>query len=308
MSPSEGRLPDVAEALNLACRRCGVNPRGAKLLRHFANAVFLVDGVVARVAYSLNAVERSTRALVMTHWLARQGFPATEPVVALHPTLEPVVVAGHPGDIAVTFWVFYPQAGKSRPDFQVVGSVAKLLHQVAGAPPIALPEYEPLRSLRGVLASKAADAALEPDPLAWLRGRAAMLAEAARSIDSTLGVGLIHGDLYAGNLLASTDREFPWRLGDWDSVSVGPREIDLVPTAVAARFGLDETCLARVSDGYGFDVRTWRGFPLLREIRELSTLTALIRLAGTQPPSARELDMRIDSLRAGDMTVLWRAQ
>ncbi|GIH10074.1 hypothetical protein Rhe02_81410 [Rhizocola hellebori] len=260
------------------------------------------------MAYGPDAVQRSAQALMVTHWLNLQGFPATEPILGLHPTLEPVVITGHDGELAVTFWVYYPQPKDDRPDFKVLGNLTKLLHQVAGAPPIPLPTYEPLRSLRHLLSTSTAKAVLGPEASAWLSARAATLANEANTLTSALGVGMIHGDLYAGNLLASGSGDVPWRLGDWDSVCIGLREIDLAPTAVAARFGLDASSIEQASDAYGFDVRAWPAFPVLREIRELSTLTALIRLAGTQPQSAKELNLRINSLRDGDTTIFWHPQ
>ena len=46
---------------------------------------------------------------------------------------------------------------------------------------------------------------------------------------------MIHGDAYRGNLLRDGQRAM---LADWDAVSTGLREIDLVPTLQASRFGL----------------------------------------------------------------------
>lgn len=304
---SRRRPVKVGEALRLACLQAGLNPRGAVLLRHFANAVFLVDGVVARVASGADAIERSTRALAVTHWLSGQGFPVTEPIAELHPSRwAPLVVPSSGANFAVTFWTYHRQPEDARPDFRVLGEIARHLHRIAGTPPVTLPGYEPLGSLRRVLAAPQAKLVLDTPTLRWLTGRATTLAEQVQTVESTLGVGLIHGDLYTGNLLVGNQQE--WLLGDWDSVCIGPREVDLAPTAVAIRFGLDASNVAEVGEGYGFDVRDWPGFPLLREIRELSTLSALIRLAGDRPDSASELALRLNSLRNGDTTVLWHRQ
>ncbi len=47
---------------------------------------------------------------------------------------------------------------------------------------------------------------------------------AYRQVDSALGLGFIHGDAYPGNTLWDGERV---RLGDWDEVARGPRELDL---------------------------------------------------------------------------------
>jgi len=113
--------------------------------------------------------------------------------------------------------------------------------------------------------------------------------------------------MYTGNLLWSGD-DHSVVLGDWDSVCFGPREIDLAPTFTATRFGLDVASVDRFAAEYGYDLRAWSGYSTLRAIRELSTLTALVRLAPNKPASARELQHRLDTLRQGDATALWTRQ
>jgi hypothetical protein len=51
---------------------------------------------------------------------------------------------------------------------------------------------------------------------------------------------------------------------------------------------------------YGHDIRSWDGYPALRDIRELSTLTALLRDGHIDPGARRELQIRLRSLRTGD--------
>jgi hypothetical protein len=47
-------------------------------------------------------------------------------------------------------------------------------------------------------------------------------------------------------------------LGDWDWVSIGPREIDLIPTwHAAARYGKGETWVSDFVHRYGYDLSSW---------------------------------------------------
>jgi hypothetical protein len=62
-------------------------------------------------------------------------------------------------------------------------------------------------------------------------------------------------------------------LCDWDTVSIGPREIDLVPIQHERRFGASSHFVDAFASAYGYDVTTWAGYSVLLEIRELSTLT-----------------------------------
>ena len=108
---------------------------------------------------------------------------------------------------------------------------------------------------------------------------------------------MIHGDAWRGNLLRDGKRVV---LADWETVSIGPREIDLIPTLQAPRFGLQEEERDAFIAAYGRDIRTCGGYPVLREMRELSTLSANLRDGHTDPAAKRELVIRVKSLRSGD--------
>jgi len=100
-----------------------------------------------------------------------------------------------------------------------------------------------------------------------------------------------------GNLLRDGHRII---LADWDAVSTGPREVDLIPTLQASRFGLPAAQRDAFIAAYGHDIRSWAGYPILREIRELSTISALLRDGHSDTAARRELQIRIRSVRTGD--------
>lgn len=89
-------------------------------------------------------------------------------------------------------------------------------------------------------------------------------------------------------------------LADWDEVSTGPREADLIPTLQGTRFGLPGDQRDAFITAYGHDIRSWDGYPVLRDIRELSTLSALLRDGHLTPAVRHELQIRLRSLRTGD--------
>ena len=138
--------------------------------------------------------------------------------------------------------------------------------------------------------------AINEEERGWLQTRCKQLLTAYRGLSFQLPAGLIHGDAWRGNLLRDGKRVV---LADWDTVSIGHREIDLIPTLQAPRFGLREGERDSFIAAYGRDIRAWEGYPVLREMRELSTLSAILRDGHTDPAAKRELVIRLRSLRSG---------
>ncbi len=97
-------------------------------------------------------------------------------------------------------------------------------------------------------------------------------------------------------------------LGDWDWVSAGPREIDLIPTwHAAARYGKPASWVSEFTSHYGYDLARWEGYPVLLAMRDLVQLSGPIRRARDSEPHRQALRQRLDSLRCGDTTSVWTA-
>jgi hypothetical protein len=58
---------------------------------------------------------------------------------------------------------------------------------------------------------------------------------------------------------------------------------------------------------YGYDLGQWDGYPVLMAMRDLVQLTGPIRRARDSDRHRRALRQRLDSLRCGDTTSIWRA-
>jgi hypothetical protein len=278
----------AASALRSSAERCGLDPRGARLIRLFATAVYHLPAAdtAARIApvTSPDTVARLAPSIQVTRWLAGIGFPTVEPL----PLDQPVVGGG----CAVTFWRYLPQEGPP-PVPADLGRLLRRLHRLE-APPVPLPAYQPLVAVRQAIESSHA---INEGERAWLRNRCTQLLSAYGQLRSQLPPGMIHGDAYRGNLLCDGRRVV---LADWDEVSTGPREIDLVPSLQGIRFGLSEHERDAFITAYGNDIRTWDGYPVLREIRELSTMSALLREARANAVALHELHVRLRSLRTGN--------
>jgi hypothetical protein len=303
-----GPPQDLDRIVAEACAAATIQASRFRSLRHFANAVYLIEDVpvVARVAYGPGAIERSTRAVSIARWLGAQGLPVTEPATTGN-SPQPITVDSD-REVAVTFWRYYPQPIQERAhDPASLAVIARSLHLLRPPPSIPLPEFQPMRSVSEAVKYAEPGRGIGADEINFLRYRISELLDDYCELTFPLGVGLIHGDMYAGNLLWVEDRRSVV-LGDWDSVCVGPREIDLAPTFTSTRFGLSATAVDRFASAYGYDLRQWPGYRILRAMREMSTLTALVRLAPADSNAADELRHRVGTLRRGDASAVWTAQ
>jgi thiamine kinase-like enzyme len=115
--------------------------------------------------------------------------------------------------------------------------------------------------------------------------------------------GPIHGDAHTRNLLTDHGRVV---LIDFEAAAIGPREWDLLPTSIAVpRYGLPEKRYQEFAAAYGFDVRSWPGYPVLREIRELTMTTWIMQNVRESQGIAAEFALRVASLRERDSERPW---
>jgi len=109
----------------------------------------------------------------------------------------------------------------------------------------------------------------------------------------------VHGDASVGNALV--DERGRAVLIDLDSVSVGPREWDLVLTALYferlgwhTRAEYEEFVFA-----YGFDVMNWYGYRTLADLREVTMTIWLASTMGQDAQREAEVRRRVTDLRTG---------
>ena len=132
------------------------------------------------------------------------------------------------------------------------------------------------------------------------------LQDAYDGLDFALPQGVIHGDASVGNVLR--DRHGTPVLIDLDGFAIGPREWDLVLTAIYYdSFGWhtrqEYQAFARV---YGYDIMGWPGYPVLRFIREFLMVTWVIQKAAEGAQVAAEPRKRISALRTGASRTDWQ--
>ncbi len=126
-----------------------------------------------------------------------------------------------------------------------------------------------------------------------------------KSFKSDLGVSIIHGDAHPGNVISSNNKLF---LCDFDSISVGELEWDLVVPAMAIyRFGLEKAVFDNFSKSYGYNILSHPHANTVLKIRELGTIAWLCLNHGLSDEINLEINHRLQTLKNNDETALWNA-
>ncbi len=282
------------ETLQRACVAAGFDGRGARLLRLGEHAMFrLAEPIVVRIARTATYEPDARREVAVARWLETEDYPA---VRALSID-QPLVIDGR----VVTFW-------QALSDEEVYGSlpeVAQLLVRIHSmTPPLTL-GLQPLRPFARAERRIEQDGWLSLADRSFLRGRLEDLRAEYLRLQFTLPAGVIHGDASVGNVIH--DRDGQPVLIDLDGFAIGPREWDLVLTAIYYdSFGWHTAAeYAAFIEVYGFDVMRWAGYPVLRDVREFLMVTWLSQKAGDDEKVAAEVRKRIASLRAGSSKRDW---
>jgi aminoglycoside phosphotransferase (APT) family kinase protein len=277
--------------LDVACAAAGLDARGAELLRLGENAIYRLHSapLVARIARTIRYLPAIEAEVAVTRWLESVGFPA---VRLAGPSEQPVIAARRP----VTFWELVSE----QTEYATVAELGVLLRRLHGLetpPSLVLPDLRPFARVDARI--DGADLA-ESDRM-FLRDRLAELQEAYARLDFVLPAGLVHGDANIGNIIRR-QADGVAVLIDWDGVATGPREWDLVLTAMYfERFGWHTAQEYRdFVAGYGFDVMSWPGYPVLRSIRELIMVAWLAQNTRDSAEIAAEVAKRIEDLRGRD--------
>lgn len=282
--------------LQQACTVAGLDPADARLLRVGSNAVYrLADPVVARISRWGARVSQAQRSVDVARWLDSVGYPA---VRALD-VEQPVVVDGH----VVTFWDAVSDDGD---EYASVGEFAELLvklHSLTPPKSLNLPLLAPFENAESRIEKSGPISQADRE---FLTSKLAELQDKYAELGFVLPQGVIHGDANVGNVLR--DRQGQPVVIDLDAFAIGPREWDLVLTAIYYdSFGWhtreEYETFVRI---YGFDIMAWGGYPVLREIREFLMVAWAAQKAGENDRIAAEVDKRIAALRTGASRKDWQ--
>ena len=279
--------------LRKACERAGLNSDGAELLRIGENAIFGLASapIVVRIGRSADRLPRVEGEVCVARWLAAANVPA----VRVHDEIDqPIMVDGHP----VSFW-HAVTGGEPTPTDVDLARLLAAYHATTDCP-CDLATFEPLRISESRLAKAEG---VDAKDLDFLHHRIADLTKRFAHLDFALPIGPIHGDAHTKNLLTDCGRVV---LIDFEAAAIGPREWDLLPTSIAVqRYGLPEERYQEFAATYGFDVRSWHGYPVLREIREVTMTTWIMQNVLESKAISDEFALRVACLREKDSERAW---
>jgi aminoglycoside phosphotransferase (APT) family kinase protein len=281
--------------LERACKIAGFDQRGARLLRLGENAMFrLAEPIVVRIARTAAYEPDARKEVAVARWLEAENYPAVRAL----PIDQPLVIDGY----VVTFW----EAVSDEEVYGTPAEVAALLVRLHALTPPAGLDLQPLRPFARAERRIEQNGWLSPGDRSFLRTRLEELRARYAQLQFTLPPGVIHGDASVGNVIHDGDGRPV--LIDLDGFAIGPREWDLVLTAIYYdSFGWHTAAeYAAFAEVYGFDVMRWPGYAVLRDVREFLMVTWLSQKAGHDEQVAAEVRKRIASLRTGSSKRDWQ--
>ena len=284
------------QSARAAATSVGIPASTVELIRIGSNAVFRIDGdTIARVAPRLDLLSNAQLQIDVARWLEDVDFAA---VRSVHVD-QPIVVGSH----VVTLWrsacegeVYAPIADVAR--------IIRDLHKLPEPAGIDLPDLVPFGPPDAALPTFDG---LAPADAEFLRKRLDWSRRSFADLPFVLEPGVIHGDANVGNVLLDDGGEAV--LIDLDSFSRGPREWDLIQTAIFAdRFGWHSAQEYRTFvEVYGYDITTWAGYEDLALMREVSMTRWIGEKAATSDAALKEATKRIAAIRSGGSRRDWGA-
>lgn len=252
------------------CRQAGLPSSELELLRLGSNAVFRVGKrVVLRVMRPGTGDAAVQQEIALVRDFARLGVPAAR-LVAL-PVDQPLQAGGCFGTVWEQLQPVDPEAV-----YRQLGALLTTFHERTGNLAVHLEQWDPLDAAAQRLAELGGSYP-EAD-LALLRDWYQRVSDTLPRLHYVLPPGVIHGQAEVGNVLLRAGQPV---LIDFERVALGPREWDLIDTAVTiTRFGRPEARYWAFAQAYGFDVRAWDGYDTLRRLWELRATTWLMDPAG----------------------------
>jgi Ser/Thr protein kinase RdoA (MazF antagonist) len=284
---------DAYRAAAAMCEQVGLPESDLDLLRFGSNAVFGIDEAhVLRVMRPGTCEADVQREIDLVGEFDRLGVPT----VRLSDVAQPLKAL----DCLGTVWERLAEPHQDNVH-RALGLLIRLFHQRTARLQVPL---EPWRQLalsdRRLIQCRQHYA---PEDVRMLTRWSERIANELDQVQPVLPGGVIHGQAEVGNILFRAGQPV---LIDFEQVSIGPREWDLVHTAVVVtRFGRPEQCYRDFADAYGFDVRAWDGYETHRRLWELCATTWLMQHDHHSRRVAQEIQVRLRTWRDDDPNARW---
>jgi aminoglycoside phosphotransferase (APT) family kinase protein len=286
---------DAWGAAAAMCAQAGLPVSRLELLRFGSNAVFGVDEAhVLRIMRPTTSEADVRREIELVREFGRLDVPTVR--LAGDVAAQPLRAL----DCLGTVWERLAEPDRNHV-YRALGQLVRIFHQRTTELHVPLQPWRQLALSNRRLAQQREHYAAEDVRL--LTQWSQRIASDLDQIKPALPAGVIHGQAEIGNVLMRAGQPV---LIDFEQVSVGPREWDLVHTAVVVtRFGRPDQCYRDFADAYGFDVRTWDGYQSYRRLWELCATTWLMQHDRHDRKVAQEIEIRLQTWRDDDPDARW---
>ncbi|MGW6605413.1 phosphotransferase [Streptomyces sp. NPDC055036] len=226
----------------------------------------------------------AAREVAIARWLASHRVSAVRPL----PVEQPVRAGGRPA----TFWEELPP---HRPGTETdLAPLLRQLHELPVPKDLDLGQTDPFVRIPERLTSARS---LNDDDKDFLFTRLERLRDQWRRLPGGHRLCVTHGDAWVGNCIVTANGTR--YLMDFERTALGRREWDLTSTATALdTFGsLSEHQYDQYCEAYGYDVRKWAGYPVMRAVRELRLVTFALQIADQDPGAIEQAHQRLACIR-----------
>lgn len=283
--------------LEVACRAVGLSATDASLIRLGENALYrLTDQpIVVRIARTMDYWRQVRNEVEVAEWLKDMEYPAAR---VTGPSAQPIAVDGHP----VTFWDFIPGRSAVPDEVTMLANLLRRFHALSKPQAFELP---PVVQIDNRLERRVKTAPAREADKAYLLAKFRELWTELDGLAFPLAESPVHGDAHIKNVMVVDGTAV---LIDFEGVGWGPPEWDLSMTAteyVTAKWWTDGQYNAFVEE-YGYDITTWDGFDILRQIQEIKMTTWLMQNVNHFPKIANEFAARMRTIRTGKANEPWR--
>jgi thiamine kinase-like enzyme len=287
-------VQSTRRTLETACRAAKFDPVGATLIRLGENALYRLsdNATVVRIARTMAYWSQVENEVSVAEWLTEMGYPAARVVHS-----QPSEIDGHP----VTFWHFIPGRTATPEELTELALLLRRFHALPKPIRFDLPRV----NFDDRVERRLNTASVRSSDRSYLQGKFRELRSDLHRLHYPLAESPLHGDAHIQNVMVSNSTSV---LIDFEATGWGQPEWDLAVTAteyVTAKWWTGAQ-YAAFSESYGYDVTSWAGFDVLRQIQEIKMTTWLMQNINQSSEIADEFAVRMRTIRTGRSDQPWR--
>lgn len=202
----------------------------------------------------------------------------------------------------ITVWSYLPSEQRPKDVAEDFGCMLKTFHRVMSNCDFSLPDFAPLSMIKQRVDMLKSLPHVDETVINALDEELRKIVQEADGIRFLFSKSAIHGDAHTGNIIWSNNEIF---LLDYEAVSLGYRDYDLIPMCVIAKRFKPETRIDTFLNAYLQGLTLDHIDKRLIRIRELFMLSWLCQSMGRSDKADNEIKHRVYTLQANEEDVLW---